>query len=463
MLSTDLRTTILHLHSQGHGTRTIARTLGISRNAVKRVLATGSSEIPTIERQEKAEEHLEEIRSLYVQCRGNLVRVWEELQASDVPLAYSTLTAFCRRHGIGVQPKKASGRYGFAPAEEMQHDTSPHEVCVGHGKRRLQCASVVLCHSRMLYAQAYPTFNRFYLKVFLTEALNYFGGAAGRCMVDNTSVVVAQGTGAGALIAPEMKAFADRFGFAFTAHTKGDANRSARVERPFHYIEHNFYAGRTFEDLEDLNRQMALWSETVNHRYKRHLHATPVELFQAERGYLKPLPLHIPEVYQLYRRIVDIEGYVCLHVNRYSAPAELIGRSVEVRESKDRVRIFNGQRLVAEHARMEEGARGRSTLPEHRHRGLWRDARRNELPSLPEEEALKAAGAELATLVEALKKKSQPGRSIRKLYRLFLDYPTEVLCSSVVTALAYGLIDPERIERIVLRRIAGEFFRLGPD
>ena len=77
----------------------------------------------------------------------------------------------------------------------MQHDTSPHKVEVGERKRLLQCASLWLCYSRMLFAQCYPTFNRFYCKVFLTEAFKEFGGAADRCMVDNTSVVIASGTG----------------------------------------------------------------------------------------------------------------------------------------------------------------------------------------------------------------------------------------------------------------------------
>jgi hypothetical protein len=31
------------------------------------------------------------------------------------------------------------------------------------------------------------------------------------------------------------------------AHQPGDKNRSGRVERPFHYIENNFYPGRTFD------------------------------------------------------------------------------------------------------------------------------------------------------------------------------------------------------------------------
>ena len=43
----------------------------------------------------------------------------------------------------------------------------------------MQTASLVLCYSRMLFFQIYPTFTRFDCKVFLTEASRYFGGAAG--------------------------------------------------------------------------------------------------------------------------------------------------------------------------------------------------------------------------------------------------------------------------------------------
>jgi transposase len=52
-----------------------------------------------------------------------------------------------------------------------------------------------------------------------------------------------------------MEAFAERFGFRFEAHERGDANRSARVERPFDFIENNFLAGRRFASWDDLNQQ----------------------------------------------------------------------------------------------------------------------------------------------------------------------------------------------------------------
>ena len=54
--------------------------------------------------------------------------------------------------------------------------------------------------------------------------------------------------------------------------------------------------------------------------YKKHLRAVPRELFAVERPHLKPLPAWIPEVYGLHQRLVDIEGYVALHTNRYSVP-----------------------------------------------------------------------------------------------------------------------------------------------
>ena len=60
----------------------------------------------------------------------------------------------------------AAGQYDFAPGEEMQHDTSPHEVELGGKKRKVQTASAVLGYSRMLFFQCYPTFQRFDCEVF---------------------------------------------------------------------------------------------------------------------------------------------------------------------------------------------------------------------------------------------------------------------------------------------------------
>jgi transposase len=294
MLDQKQRTAILALNEEGHGSRAIARMLGVSRGAVREVLRAKSAEVPRLVRSEKGEAHREEILELYTSCKGNLVRVHELLVERGAMLSYQALTAFCRRHGIGHEPKTPAGRYDFGPGEEMQHDTSPHVVEFGGKQVKAQTASLVLAHSQMLFFQCYPNVDRITCKLFLTEALRFFGGAAARCMIDNTHVVVLRGSGAMLEPVSEMAAFAARFGFAFAAHEIGDANRSARVERPFDHIDNNFLAHRPANDWEDFNAQARTWCEKTNATPKRSLHAAPRDLFAVERLWLRPLPRSSP-------------------------------------------------------------------------------------------------------------------------------------------------------------------------
>jgi hypothetical protein len=370
------------------------------------------------------------------------------------------LTAFCRRHDIGQTEKKPAGQYYFVPGEEMQHDTSLHRVIMNGKPRSVQTASAVLCYSRMLFFQFFPRFQRFDCKVFLTDAHRYFGGAAERVMIDNTHVVVLRGTGREMVPVPEMAAFAERLGFRFVAHELGNSNRSGRVERPFHFIERNFLAGRTFADWDDLNRQARAWCDRVNGTYKKHIRAVPRELYAVERLQLKPLPAWIPEVYRLHQRLVDIEGYVALHSNRYSVPASWIGRRIEVRETKDKIEIQLDARNLVVHRRITESEGQRITLAEHRPprgQGIKRS------DTHPEEKTILETVPEIADYVAALKKRSRKLTvlALRQLLRMMREYPRDALMAAVEEASRYGLYDLDRVERMVLRRIARDYFLLN--
>ncbi len=462
MLSQTQRTTILELHQQGLSKREIARLLHIARPTVRKVLRSQSAQIPEFQRPQKAAPYRQQILELFSACQGNLVRVHEELVAGGAALSYTALTAFCRRHGIGQAPLVPAGQYHFEPGQELQHDTSPHEVQLGGKKRKVQTASAVLCYSRMLFFQCYPTFQRFDCKVFLTEALRYFSGATRRVMIDNTHVVVLRGSGRDMVPVPEMAAFGERFGFQFVAHAIGDANRSGRVERPFSFIEGNFLAGRSFSGWEDLNQQARQWCDKVNSTYKKHLRAVPRELFVMERPHLQPLPAWIPEVYRLQQRLVDIEGYVTLHTNRYSVPVDWIGRRVEVRETKDRIEIQRDARQMVTHTRIADAEHQRVLLSEHR------PPRGQGVPRPdphPEEQAILAAAPEIADYLAGLKKHGRKTLTLalRQLLRLLREYPPEPLRAAVREAARYGLYDLDRLERMILRRVARDYFLLNED
>lgn len=257
---------------------------------------------------------------------------------------------------------------------------------------------------------------------------------------------------------PEMEAFGDRYGFEFKAHEKGDANRSAHVERGFDHVEGNFLAGRAFEDFADANREAVIWCDKVNAKFRKAIHCTARELFAAERPALKPFPLWVPDVYMLLHRVVDVEGYIHADGQMYSVPYQLIGRQLEVRESKDKVVICDGPRQVAEHERTFTFEKRRSTKEEHRPpRGKGGDSLRE---SSPEERELLAAETVLADYAKLVKTRGSnrwPER-LRRLLQMRRDYPAKPFLDAVQSAAHYGLYELDRLERIVLRNIATEYF-----
>jgi hypothetical protein len=280
-----------------------------------------------------------------------------------------------------------------------------------------------------------------------------------RVVIDNTHVVVLRGTGHEMVPVPEMAAFADRFGFRFVAHKIGDANRSGRVERQFWFIERNFLAGRSFSSWEDLNAQASQWCGRVNATYKKHIHAVPGELFAVERLQLKPLPVWIPEVYRIHQRTVDTEGYVAVHTNRFSVPAAWIGHHVEVRETKDKIDIQLDARNTVTHPRIADAQDQRSTLAQHRPprgQGLKR------ADPHPEEQHILSVRPEMAVYLAALKLRSRKvvGIALRQLLRMVREYPRTPLLAAVEEAAHYGLYDLDRLERMILRRVAREYFLL---
>jgi hypothetical protein len=232
------------------------------------------------------------------------------------------------------------------------------------------------------------------------------------------------------------------------------------VERPFSFIENNFLAGRTFASREELNRQARQWCDKVNSTYKKHLRAVPRELFAIERQHLKPLPAWIPEVYRLHQRTVDVEGYVSVQSIRYSVPVSWIGRRVEIRETRDKIDIELDARHIVTHDRALTPLHQRIMLAEHR---PPRGAGVKRSDSHPEEQALLEAAPEIAPYIAALKQKGRKVTTLvlRQLLRLLREYPREPFLAAVAEAARYGLYDLDRLERMILRRVARDYFLIG--
>ena len=401
------------------------------------------------------------LKELYRQCRGNAVRIQEELAVRHgLGIPYSSLTWLVREMELRKQPVPRAGKYAFEPGEEMQHDTSPHRIMIGGQKVIAQCAAVVFAYSRRAYMQYYPCFTRLEAKTFLTEAFQFMDGVCQRCTIDNTSVIVASGSGANAVIAPEMEGFGEMFGFSFRPHAIGHADRKAHVERFFWYVEKNFLAGRKFQDWQDLNRQAVNWClEIADQRFMRSLGMSPIEAFIKEKAYLSPMPPYIPPVYRIAHRQVDAYGYIHLETNRYSVPEKYVGAKVDIHQYWQRIEIFADDRLIAAHTRVIGQREKRITNPAHHKPLAYKSSGQSRSST---EVALTGKSKTLDKYTTLLKKRSK-GRGESKLRRLLTlqrTYPREAFIAAIEQALFYGLVDLGRLEGIILKNIADDFFSI---
>ena len=147
---------------------------------------------------------------------------------------------------------------------------------------------------------------------------------------------------------------------------------------------------------------------------------------------------------------------------RYTVPVAWIGHRVEVRETREKIDIEMDARHIVTHARAVTSLSQRIMLAAHRPpRGesVKRDPH-------PEEKAIVEAAPEAALYVAALKQKSRKvvALALRQLLRMLREYPRDPFLAAVQEAARYGLYDLDRLERMILRRVARDYFLLlDPD
>jgi hypothetical protein len=81
----------------------------------------------------------------------------------------------------------------------------------------------------------------------------------------------------------------------------------------------------------------------------------------------------------------------------------------------------------------------------------------------PAEQAIIEAAPAIAVYVTALKQKGRkvPALALRQLLRMLQEYPRQPLLSAIGEAARYGLYDLDRVERMILQRVARDYFLLA--
>jgi hypothetical protein len=201
------------------------------------------------------------------------------------------------------------------------------------------------------------------MKCFFHQALTFWGYTAGTAIIDNTNLARLRGIGKNAVIVAEMERFAAEYGFVFVCHERGHSDRKAGEERSFFTVETNFFPGRTFESMEDLNHQAFEWATVrMAHRAVGKARLIPLKAFEHEQQYLIKISPYVPPPYLTHHRSIDQYGYAAVNGNYYWVPWEWRG-DVPLLEYSDCLKIFHNRKLLVEYALPPDGVRNKILSP----------------------------------------------------------------------------------------------------
>lgn len=460
MINPEKRKVIFSLHEEGMGVREISNRLKISRNSVRTIIKQ-KGVVPDTVRNDKIKIDAEILKRLYSECDGWAQRIYEKLEESGIRVGYSTLTRMIQELGLGQCKEERCDRVPDEPGIEMQQDTSPYTIKIGDKQVRIVGSILYLRYSKIRYLKFYRTFDRFKMKCFFHEALMFFRYSARVCIIDNTNLARLRGTGKNALIVPEMEQFAKQFGFKFACHEVGHPNRKAGNERSFYTVETNFFPGRKFENLEDLNNQAFQWAtvKMVNRPISK-TGLIPAKLFEHEQPYLIKLPPFLEPPYLILKRGTDQYGYTAFDANYYYVPGTKRDDITIIQYSQS-LKIYCQRKLMVEYKLPADGVKNEiispDGMPKPKH--MPRDRKK---PTQEEEQKLRKAGEEIeAYLNFAVKTEgTNKHRFIRELFCLYQKIALPLFITTIKRALKYRITDIKTIERIAILQMTNGNYKI---
>jgi len=260
------------------------------------------------------------------------------------------------------RPVDPADRLTWLPGDAAQCDLwfPPKKIPLEDGTSALLPVMVITAaHSRFMLGRMIPTRHTEDLLLGMWELLQQLGRVPRRLIWDNES-----GIGRGKRHAEGVGAFTGTLATTLHRLKPYDPESKGVVERRNGFFETSFMPGRAFQSPEDFNTQFTDWLTNANARIVRTVKARPVELLEADKAAMLPIPPVAPALGWVNRLRLGRDYYVRVDSSDYSVDPAVIGRFVDVTADLSRVEVRHEGRLVAAHDRV--WARGMTiTDPAH--------------------------------------------------------------------------------------------------
>lgn len=344
------------------------------------------------------------------------------------------------------RPSPSSSAYlslEFLPGQAAQVDWGDFGD-VFHTGRKVHCFVMVLCWSRLLYLEFTLSAN---FESFIRcheHALAFFRGVPKEIWYDNLASAVAEHRRRMVRFNPRFSVYAGHHRFRPVACNKAAGHEKGRVEDGVGYIRYNFWPGRTFSSLDDLNVQAGRWRDQfANARTHAATRKVPLLMFEQEKESLMPAgapfdtdEVRSPRISPMFR--------VSFDSNTYSVPWRLRGRIVTLKADAKTVNIFYNTKRIATH---ERSWRKNQDIKNPRHEEGLRELKPGASPDA-EISAIKVLGPDASTYLGLIPSQTASIRAeLKHLMVLITVYGENAVHETMGKALSEGVVGAVYLER----------------
>lgn len=310
-----------------------------------------------------------------------MMAIWQRLRDEyGYTGSYSSVRRFAAHLRKDEEPACFT-RVHTAPGEEMQVDFGYVGKLYDPKSGLIRNAYVfvaTLSYSRHQYAeivfdQKIPTWIALHRRSF-----EYFGGVPKIIVPDNLKSAVKKIVSLDPVLGEAYRRMAQHYGTLIRPTRPRTPEHKGKVENGVHYVQRNFMAGRTFENIETANKHLKRWIlEIAGVRQHGTTHQAPLALFhQDEQEALFPLPKDAFVLNEIRLAKVHNDCHIQVNGCYYSIPYAYVGHKVSVHISDNFIEVYNQQQeLVCTHPFLTK-------------KGLW-STRREHYPAHKAEYLLK--------------------------------------------------------------------------
>ncbi len=440
---------------EGWRSNTIARHLGVHHSTVTRVLERAGLAPPVARPRssmlDRYVAYVHDVFERYPKLSASVV--YEMVKARGYPGGPDHF-----RHRVaelGLRPRRVREAFfelRTLPGEQAQVDWAHFGTRrVAGGERRLNAFVMVLSYSRALYVRFFYDARLSSFLAAHVEAFSRFGGCAKCLLYDNLKSVVLERKGSAIRFHPRLLEIADHYGFDPRPVAPRRGNEKGRVERAIRYLRSSFFPLRSTWSLEALNRDALVWcrERTMQRPWPQDRRRTVEQAWLEERSDLLSLPDEPFPCHEWVETIARRTPYVTFDTNRYSIPPEHVGRSLTIAAEIERLRLFDGTELIAEHARSWDKGQ---VIEDPRHLEELRQQKRAARRHRGQHHLIQAVPQAEELLRLLAQRQRRLAGAVARLIELLAEAGPRELAAAVAEAVERGTPDPETVRLILDRR-----------